>query len=209
VALTVTFWEGTSDRPGRDSRRLHHGPGLPRRMALGACMMILIAGCTASGGSGQPDRTPSTSPSMPMSVNEVSCAASIFSESDQPDGYNVVAPGVAVPTAPVLQANETRETAGVQRLFAKWGLVVRTETVVDLQVGRGWEDRARIQWGWATAASPGIAVHVPACPRPAGQVQWLSFAGGTWVAQPACVPLVIRSQGQEVQVRLGIGTACE
>lgn len=165
------------------------------RLALGASLMVVLAGCTAS---------PAESPR----VNEVSCAASIFAEPDRPDDYNVVVPGVAVPAAPVLQANETRQTERTLRLFAKWGLIVRTDTVADLQVGPGFEDRARIQWGWATEASPGVAVHVPACPQPDGQTQWLSFAGGTWVPQPACVPLVIRAQGQEVQVRLGIGMAC-
>jgi hypothetical protein len=106
----------------------------------------------------------------------------------------------------VLQANETREADPTIRLFAKWGLVVRIGAVVDIQVAAGWEDRARIKWG--SSASPGVAVHVPACPKPSEQTQWLHFAGGTWVAQPACVPLVLRSQGQAATVRLGIGKPC-
>lgn len=208
AAVDVVLVQHHGDGQRRDSRRCQHGPELARRVTLGACLVMLLAGCTSSGGSDQRGRTPSSSPSTALSVNDVSCATSIQSASDPPDNYRVVAPGVAVPTAPVLQASDTRETDRTLRLFAKWGLVVRTDTVADLQVGPGWEDRARIQWGWGTRASPGVAVHVPACPQPAGQTQWLAFAGGTWVAQPACVPLVVRSQGQEAQVRLGIGMAC-
>ncbi|MFG1871107.1 hypothetical protein [Micromonospora arborensis] len=37
----------------------------------------------------------------------------------------------------------------------------------------------------------------------------MAFVGGTWVAQAACVPLVVRSNGQEARVNLGIGVACD
>lgn len=114
-------------------------------------------------------------------------------------------PNVAVPTLSVLQVGDSGEADPAARLFAKWGLVVRAGAAVDLQVGPGWEDRARI--GWGSPAALATAVHVPACPGPSSG-QWLHFAGGTWVAQPACVPLIIRSQGQEAQVRLGVGVPC-
>jgi len=179
---------------------------------------MLVAGCTSSSSSdqragGRSSVTASATagvselPSVAGGVDQVSCAAWIASGSDPPDNYRVVVQGLAVPTTPVLQANETGETDPAIRLFAKWGLIVRTGAVVDLRVAPGWEDRVRIKWG--SSASPGLAVHVPACPKPSGQSQWLHFAGGTWVAQPACVPLVVRSQGQEAQVRLGVGMACD
>jgi hypothetical protein len=135
----------------------------------------------------------------------VSCGWSIAAQPEPPGDYRVVAQNVAVPTASILQANESGEADPAVRLFAKWGLVVRAGARVDLQVGPGWEDRARI--GWGNPAPRGAAVHVPACPRPSAG-PWLAFAGGTWVAQPACVPLVVRSQGQEAQVGLGVGVPC-
>jgi hypothetical protein len=145
-------------------------------------------------------------PSVAAGTGQVECRWSIRASPDPPGSYRVVVQDVAVPAAPVLQANESGETDPAMRLFAKWGLFVRAGAPVDLQVRSGWENRARI--GWGSPASPAVAVHVPACPGPSGQAVWLSFAGGTWVAQPACVPLIVRSRGQEAQVRLGIGMQC-
>jgi hypothetical protein len=106
----------------------------------------------------------------------------------------------------VLQVAESGEADPAARLFAKWGLLVRSGAVVDLQVAPGWEDRARI--GWGSPAAPAVSVYVPGCVSPTGQTHWLVFAGGTWVARAACVPLVVHSRGQVAQVNLGVGVAC-
>jgi hypothetical protein len=142
---------------------------------------------------------------LPPGVGLVSCGWSIDALTDPPDDYRVVARNVAVPTASILEAGDPGQTDPAVWLFAKWGLVVRAGAAVDLQVGPGWEDRARI--GWGSPAPRGAALHVPACPQWA-EGPWLVFPGGTWVARPACVPLIVRSQGQEAQVRLGIGVPC-
>jgi hypothetical protein len=138
-------------------------------------------------------------------VGLVSCGWSIAAQPDPPASYRLVVPNVAVPTLSVLQVGDSGEADPAARLFAKWGLVVRAGAAVDLQVGPGWENRARI--GWGNPAALATAVHVPACPGPSSG-PWLHFAGGTWVAQPACVPLIVRSQGQEAQMRLGVGVPC-
>lgn len=184
----------------------------------GGCTLMLLTGCTSSensndrattsnsvGGSAAVRTQASQAPSVPAGTAQVPCGSSIAAESDPPTSYQVIAHDVAVPTI-VLQASESGETDPALHLFAKWGLVVRAGVAVDLQVAPGWEDRARI--GWGRPGSPAVAVHVPACPVPSGQAVWLHFAGGTWVARPACVPLMIRSQGQETQVRLGVGVPC-
>lgn len=186
---------------------------------MGACLVAAVAACTSSESSGQrvcPPRSVAASASVgvgggepssvPSGVAELSCAASIDARPHPPANYRVVVQNVAVPTAPVLQANASGETDPAVRLFAKWGLVVRTGAAIDLQVAPGWEDRALI--GWGRQRVPTVSVHVPACPGPSAQAQWLGFAGGTWVAQPACVPLIVRSHGQEARVHLGIGVAC-
>jgi hypothetical protein len=133
------------------------------------------------------------------------CAASIGGRPGLYGNYRVVAENVGVPADQVLQVSVSGEADPAVGLFAKWGLEVRAGAAVDIQVAPGWEDRARI--GWGNPGSPGVAVHVPACAGPSG-TPWLAFAGGTWVGQPVCVPLVVRSQGQEAQVRLGIGVPC-
>jgi hypothetical protein len=144
-------------------------------------------------------------PSLAPGVSLVSCASSIRGLSDPSGDYRLVVRNAALPTASVLQASDSGGTDPAARLFAKWGLVVRASATVDLQVGPGWEDRARL--GWGSPAVPAAAVHVPACPAPSSS-PWLVFAGGTWVAQPACVPLIVRSQGQQALVHLGVGVPC-
>lgn len=187
------------------------------RAATGGAV-VLLAGCTSPAPSDQGATasdpvavvapTPagaSAEPSLAPGVGLVSCASSIAGLPDPPGDYRLVVRNVAVPTASVLQVGDPGETDPAARLFAKWGLVVRAGAAVDLQVGPGWEDRARLSWGGPALSA--AAVHVPACPAPSSSV-WLVFAGGTLVAQPACVPLIVRSQGQEAQVRLGIGAPC-
>ena len=113
---------------------------------------------------------------------------------------------VAVPDRTVLAVEDSGEPDRAVRLFAKWGLVVRAGAVVDVRVAPGWESRARI--GWGTARTPAATTTVRACAPNDEQSAWLAFVGGTWVAQAACVPLVVRSNGQEDHVSLGIGVAC-
>ncbi|SIN43167.1 hypothetical protein [Micromonospora cremea] len=113
---------------------------------------------------------------------------------------------MAVPDRAVLPAEESGEADPAARLFAKWGLVVRAGTIVDLRVAPGWEDDARI--GWGAPAAPAASVRVRACAPNVGQRQWLAFVGGTWVARATCVPLMVRSSGRQDRVNLGIGLAC-
>ncbi|MEW2431238.1 hypothetical protein AB0877_24765 [Micromonospora sp. NPDC047644] len=62
----------------------------------------------------------------------------------------------AVPDAPVISAEDSQKADPVARLFAKWGLVVRAGTVVDLRVAPGWQGKARI--GWGGTGTPAAAV---------------------------------------------------
>ena len=114
---------------------------------------------------------------------------------------------VAVPDARVMSAEDSGEADPAARLFAKWGLVVRAGTVVDLRVAPGWQDKARL--GWGGTGTPAATVTVHACAPESGQAQWMAFVGGTWVAQAACVPLIVTSNGQNDSVNLGIGVPCD
>ncbi len=113
---------------------------------------------------------------------------------------------MAVPDATVMSVQDSGEADPAARLFAKWGLVVRAGRVVDLRVAPGWPDRARL--GWGGTSTPAATVTVHACPPEGEPAQWVAFVGGTWVAQAACVPLIVTSNGQTDHVNLGIGTPC-
>jgi hypothetical protein len=145
--------------------------------------------------------------SSPSTGGQTPCTPSIDEKSEIPAGYRLVGQEVAVPDGRVLQVAESGEADPAARLFAKWGLVVRDGAVVDLQVPHRWEDKARI--GWGPSIVPGVSARVRACAATEGRSRWLAFAGGTWVARATCLPLTIRSRGQEVQVQLGIGVPCD
>ena len=184
--------------------------------SLGICLMLAAVACTTPEDSSrrQVAQPPaSTAPhgtddnSSPSTPDQIPCTPLIFEESEMPVGYRLVGEDVAIPEDRVLKVNESGETDPAAKLFAKWGLVVRDGAVVDIQVASPWEDKARI--GWGPPFVPATSAQVRACASPEGQYQWLVFAGGTYVAREACLPLTIRSRGQEVQVQLGIGVPCD
>ncbi|MFI6780482.1 hypothetical protein [Micromonospora sp. NPDC050276] len=111
-----------------------------------------------------------------------------------------------MPYAPVLSTETSGKADPAARLFAKWGLVVRAGRVVDLRVAPGWQDKARL--GWGGTGPPAAIVTVHACAPEGGPAQWMAFVGGAWVAQAACVPLIVTSNGQHDHVNLGIGAPC-
>jgi hypothetical protein len=113
---------------------------------------------------------------------------------------------VALPTSPAYQALQTSRTggAGVERLFAKTGLVIRAGTSFDLIV----PDGTALAVGWGSGPTgPSRRLHVPACPS-AGGAGWLAYAGGYWTERPACLPLIVAAGGRKQQVHIGVGTAC-
>lgn len=105
-----------------------------------------------------------------------------------------------LPIGTVLQAIETNEPG---RLFAKQGLVVRADTIVELAIPSTAAANARI--GWGSPAHMGRELRVPGCASTTG---WLAFAGGCTVDSPTCLPLTIRSNGREAHVRIAVGVAC-
>ncbi|MFI7431618.1 hypothetical protein ACIBPB_32035 [Micromonospora sp. NPDC049836] len=184
---------------------------------LSTCLVVTLAACTSSGRSDQgaahepgPTASSKAIPSAPPSIDGSApepCTAPVDVLPEPPAGYRLVGEDVAVPDRAVLQAQESGEADPAARLFAKWGLVVRGGAVIDLRVAPGWEDRARVGWGSATV--PAVTAHIRACAPVGAEPRWLAFVGGTWVARAACLPLTIRSRGQAVQVRLGVGISCE
>ncbi|WP_146247344.1 hypothetical protein [Micromonospora arborensis] len=172
-------------------------------------LIAALTSCTPASDERQPGTPPVDGTTSSASDRGAGppCTPSVTAMPAIPAGYRLVGKDVAVPEDTVLAVEDSGEADRAARLFAKWGLVVRAGAVVDLQVAPDWESRARI--GWGTARTPAATTTVRACPPNDEQSGWMAFVGGTWVAQAACVPLVVRSNGQENRVNLGIGVACD
>ncbi|RLK25900.1 hypothetical protein DER29_3914 [Micromonospora sp. M71_S20] len=185
-----------------------------RRAPVVCCLLLSLAACTSTREPAEDPRPPTRAAGTgsgvpaptPGGPGEVACAYAIDTLPEPPAGYRIVLGDVAVPESPVLQVAESGDADPALRLFAKWGLLVRSGAVVDIQVAPGREGEARIGWGGAVAPAPSVRVN--ACGPGTGRPQWLAFAGGTWVARPACVPMVLRSAGRQAQVRMGVGAPC-
>jgi hypothetical protein len=136
----------------------------------------------------------------------VSCADSIDRATELPGDYRLVAKVAALPRDRMLGASTSGEHDPATKLFAKWGLAVRTGTTVEIAVAPGWEGRARV--GWGKPGTPATRVRVSACPVGNAPGTWTVYAGGTWVAGAACVPIVIQAQGRTERTRLPIGVPC-
>lgn len=106
----------------------------------------------------------------------------------------------ASPGYPALQTSLTGN--GPRRLFAKTGLVIRPGATFELIVPAPFSSRLSIGWN-----TPGNRVIVRNCASP-GRGGWLAYVGGYWIDHPACVPIIVRAGNRQLQVHIGLGTAC-
>jgi len=126
-------------------------------------------------------------------------------------GMRVILGVVALPASPWTRRALGAARSGLRdpsaRLFAKQGLVIRAGARFRLIVPRGWRDRLTIGWGNAGEGHWGSTIAVDACSGPRG-AKWLAYAGGYFVRDPICAPLVVAADGQRQRVQIGIGRAC-
>lgn len=107
---------------------------------------------------------------------------------------------VALPTTTVLQANPTAESGW---LFAKQGLLVRSDRAVTITVDPAAAGWARIGWSSAESASE---FSLPAC---SSDGRWQVYAGGYSVrSEPRCLPLTVHVGERSAQVKIGVGVSC-
>lgn len=178
------------------------------RLALAVGLLAAAPACTTQDRGAAPDASapvrPVVSPLPPLPPEglRLSCGDAIPGTAPPP-GYRTVAGAVAVPTA-VLGYDRSPDGPEPAWWFAKWGLYVRAGAAVEVRGAPGWAGRARI--GWGRDAMPAETVQVGPCP--AASATWLVFTGGTWVSDPSCVPLVVDSGGQRVDVPVAVGTPC-
>jgi hypothetical protein len=173
-----------------------------RGVAAGVGLLLAMAACT-----NEPAPRPSPAPApAPATATATACSDSIGQVTAPPEDYHTIAGVAALPDDAVIQTAPSGEQGPAVKLFAKWGLLVRTGETVEVAIGPGWASRARV--GWGNPAAPAASVRIKACAVGGAPKPWTAFAGGTWVAEPACVPAVIRDGNRIEQIRLPIGRPC-
>lgn len=190
--------------PGDSPRGRFH------RTGLAVVCGLVLAGCS---GEGEPTAsrsspaavptTAATSPpagtASPGSGPAIPCEHDLGGTAPDPDWGRLVLDAVAIPTFQMVPA----ETIEPGWLYAKDGLQVRAGTPVDISVAPEAAAWARI--GWGSPGPKGTTIHVPACPSRSG---WLAFAGGYWVREPRCLPLIVEVGGRRERVSVSVGAAC-
>jgi hypothetical protein len=134
------------------------------------------------------------------------CADSSTAFDQPPADRQVLFDQVALPTHKALQTNRSGDLDFAGRLFAKAGLYIASGSSFSLIVPADWVGRLTIGWG-----SPGqrtTHLYVRDCAASALQKHWLAFAGGFWIDQPACVPLLVKTASQQQTVQIGLGAPC-
>jgi hypothetical protein len=165
---------------------------------------------TASPSAPVPITTPSDNPttSIPFTAESALKCGNFIDRHPPTASMQIVLGVVALPTAPAYPALQTALTGDAEpgRLFAKTGLIVKASTTFDIVVPAKYADRLGIGWGGAPSV-PTSRLTVTDCPNPGGS-GWLVYPGGYWIDHPACVPLIVKADGKEQQVHIGLGTAC-
>jgi hypothetical protein len=178
----------------------------------------MIAGCTSQAPHWATSRTatqPAISAAPPSEGRSATPAVAVeatlpcdqaIDADAHPGSLKVLLGVVALPVSPGYGALQTARTgeSGPLRLFAKTGLVVKAGASFQLAIPAPFSAHARI--GWGSPASSSRQIDVDRCAAPGSG--WSAFAGGYWVDRPACLPVVVRSHGDQATVHVGIGTAC-
>ncbi len=80
---------------------------------------------------------------------------------------------------------------------------------VDVVVPRAWRERVAVRWGYPHPTA--WAARFVRCPLPkVGKPwsQWIAYAGGVYLRESACVPLIVRVGDRSTTARLSIGRRC-
>ncbi len=156
--------------------------------------------------------TPAGSSTPSNAIALLPCQDVIGSQVVPPSDFSIVFDRVALPTGRALQANPSSKSDPAAWLFAKTGLFIRRGTSFDLAVPDEWQGRLTL--GWGSHAKPTSHLRVPGCRATATvnpireRDEWLVYAGGYWVPEPACVSVVVRAGPAEQTVRIGVGASC-
>lgn len=197
-----------------------------RCAALVAVAMVTVSACTPESdgstletssasvpGEGHPSATSLPGNGLPSGgAVRVKCEDAVGEEKPSPEstsGVTEVLGVVGLPTGPrnpALQANSSGESNPAYRLFAKRGLLVKATSQLEIVVPTEFVSRAAVVWG--NPGAPTTHLLFGPCPSTPTRTGWLAYPGGFLVAEPMCLPLLIRTAGQEARVQVGVGRPC-
>ena len=180
-------------------------------ITLSVIAVVVVAGVrTQKHPSGAGPRTPPgrTQPTSTDGAGRTLPCDEAVGHQRPPRDMRVVLGVVAVPASPGLRrALQTSRTGGPgSRLFAKWGLWVRSGTRFELIVPAALRGQVSIGWGNAGEGHVGSIVTDPSCKAP--HHRWINFVGGYWTTKPRCATLIVAADNRRRHVRIGIGKAC-
>jgi hypothetical protein len=144
----------------------------------------------------------------PLSLGaQLDCASTIDMLTELPIDYRELAAVVALPEIDSHQLGRSGPDGDPNsaRKFAKMGLLIRRGTAFELHVGGRSQGNALIAWGNIENPGPVSSIAVDDCP---GRAEWLVYAGGVWVLEPACVALIVIAGDETVEMELPIGQTC-
>ncbi len=160
-------------------------PYFVRLTVLVCSVSVLLAGC--AGDKAEP----------PITM-ELDCRAVIDLLDTPPDSYVPVLDAVALP-GPETPHNIGRIDIESGLRFAKTGLLVRAGVASTITVT---DSDRRIGWGSTEIAR---RIEIPAC---VGAAEWLVYAGGFWVPDPACMTLTVETEDGSDKISFPIDTPC-
>ena len=138
------------------------------------------------------------------STAALDCSQFIGADGPPIDGYAKVLGVAWLPTHRALGSVRLVDPpTPTARWWSKQGLVIKAGSTFTLAVPDAWQGRLAI--GWGSPAQPSEEVTVSGCDSGG---RWLAYAGGYWVSEPACVPLVVESGRRHKTVHIGVGAPC-
>ena len=189
-------------------------PALVVVITLSVIAVVIWAGVRSHGhrsgiGPQKPPDHPAQLTGPAGSGRTLPCHEAIGNQSP-PQAMRVVLGVVALPASPglrhALQTSRIGAPGSGLRLFAKWGLSVRSDTRFELIVPAALRGQLSIGWGNAGEGHFGSIVIDPGCRAP--HHRWINFAGGYWTTRPRCATLIVAANGERRHVRIGVGKAC-
>lgn len=170
-----------------------------------ACVIVLAlaAGACATGPASNVDDE------VDVRRATLDCASAIDVVQVVPDGFAVIDEVAALPIGAIHGLGRSGPDEGGlgEMRFAKMALLVGSNTEFSIEVSDESSTNALIAWSSATSTLPVSSLAAGPC-LDRGTDDWLVFAGGVWVLEPACVSLQFATSQGTTEVRLQVGAEC-